>query len=131
VTVTPPTGLADLQVVQVSVTTSSPTASGVFLAVTQCGNATTAGAPLVATTANDCVGAAGIGTSLMLIGTGGALAPTGPVAAGTYNVNLTVKKTGIATNGTQCLSVPPATIPCAVAVSTATTAAPTPVRDTP
>jgi hypothetical protein len=114
VTVTPNSNLADAQSVTVDVTTTSATPASVFIAVTQCGNATSAGVPLSAVGANDCAGAEALGTGLQLLGF-----PSGAVPAGTTSTPLTLIKTNIGANHAQCLPVPPATIPCQVQAATA------------
>jgi hypothetical protein len=115
--VTPNTNLTDGQTVSVTVTTTAATTAGVFIAVTQCGNADSSGAPLAAVTADDCVGAGGLGTSLQLIDF-----PAGNVPAGDHTVSLTMKQTGIGANQAQCIPSPPATLPCVVQAATATVA---------
>lgn len=124
VSVSPSTGLVSGNNVTVTVTTPNDTASNVFVAVTQCGNATSTGAPLasLATDGSDCIGATGLGTTLQVIGAGGAATPAGPVTAGTYHVTLKLQETGIGTANTKCIAVPPATIPCTIVASTATIA---------
>jgi hypothetical protein len=119
VSVSPGSSLTDGQVVNVTFTTTGTTESTVFLGITQCGNATSAGTPLATATANDCMGAAGLGTSLRTWGASGAGGLAGPVAAGTYTSPLTLKKTGIGANGAQCIPVADAIIPCRVSVATA------------
>ncbi len=119
VSVSPNTGLTDGQVVSVTFTTTAATDAGVFLGITQCGNATSSGTPLTVATSADCVGAAGLGTSLRTWGSTGAGGFTGPVAAGTYTSSLTMKKTGLGTNNAQCIPLAQATIPCRVSVATA------------
>ena len=115
----PSSGITDGQVIQVSITLDAPTPAGVFLAVTQCGNATTAGTPLTAAGANDCVGQEALGSSLQLLGSGGVGDITGSIPAGTYVVPLTMKKSGMGVNKTQCIALPPATLPCSVQIATA------------
>ena len=124
VSVSPGTGLVSGNNVTVTVTTPNDTPSNVFIAVTQCGNATSSGAPLasLATDGSDCIGATGFGSTLQVIGAGGAAAPTGPVTAGTYHATLKLQETNIGTANTKCIAVPPATIPCTVVAATATTA---------
>lgn len=126
VSASPSTGLVSGNNVTVTVTTPNDTPSNVFVAVTQCGNATSTGAPLasLATDGSDCVGAAGIGSTLMLIGAGGAMSPAGPVTAGTYHVTLKLQETSIGTANTECIAVPPATIPCTIVAATANLAGP-------
>lgn len=119
-TVTPSTGLTDGQNVTVTLTTTAATESTVFIGVTQCGNATSSGTPLTVATSNDCMGAAGLGTSLVTIGATGVGGLGGPVPAGTYTATLKMKKTGIGTNGAQCVPLGQATIPCTVSAATAT-----------
>lgn len=119
VSVSPNSGITDGQVVSVTFTTTGATDAGVFLGITQCGNATSAGTPLTVATANDCMGAAGLGSSLRTWGSTGAGGFTGPVAAGTYTSPLTMKKTGLGTNGAQCIPLDQAIIPCRVSVATA------------
>ncbi|HEU5307554.1 MAG TPA: hypothetical protein VFW97_09515 [Acidimicrobiia bacterium] len=111
----PNANLTDGATISVTVTTTAATDSGVFVAVTQCGNADSGGTPLASTTADDCVGASGLGTSLVLVGF-----PSGAVAAGAHDVSLVAKKTGIGANSAQCIPMPPATLPCAVSAATAT-----------
>lgn len=122
VSVSPSTGLVSGNSVTVTVTTPSDTGSTVFVAVTQCGNATSSGSPLasLATDGSDCVGSAGLGSTLQLIGAGGAASPVGPVTAGTYHVTLKLQESGIGTANTKCIAMPPATIPCSIVASTAT-----------
>ena len=111
---TPSSALIDGGTVSVDVTTSSATDASVFIAVTQCGNADSSGAPLAATAAGDCAGAEGFGTSLRLVGF-----PAGAVPAGKSTTPLTLKQTGIGSNGAKCISVPPATLPCVIQAATA------------
>ncbi len=114
-------GIVDGQVIQVTVTLDAPTpAANVFLAVTQCGNATATGAPLAVAAADDCAGATDLGSSLQLLGSGGLDTFTGPVAAGTYTIPLTMKRAGLGLNGAQCVAVAAAVIPCTVQIATAT-----------
>lgn len=119
--VTPATGLTNAQVINVSITTTAATGATVFIAVTQCGNATSAGVALTAVTQGDCVGTEGFGTSLKLIGAGGAFSAAGPVAAGTYSTSLTLKETSIGANLAKCLPLGGSiTLPCTVTAATAT-----------
>lgn len=124
VSVSPNSGLASGGSITVSVTTPNATPSNVFVGVTQCGNATSSGTPLTALAADgsDCIGASGFGSTLKVIGAGGAPTPVGPVAAGTYQVTLKLQETGIGTANVKCIAMPPAKIPCQVVASTATTA---------
>lgn len=126
VSVSPSTGLVSGNNVTVTVTTPNDTPSTVFVGVTQCGNATSSGAPLasLATDGSDCVGASGFGTTLQVIGAGGAATPSGPVTAGTYHTSLKLLETGIGTANTKCIAMPPATIPCTVVAATATVSGP-------
>jgi hypothetical protein len=120
VSVSPNTGLTDGQNASVTFTTTGTTEATVFLGITQCGNATSSGTPLTVAAANDCMGAAGLGTTLLTFGASGVGGLAGPVAAGTHTVTLKMKKTGLGTNGAQCIPVAQATIPCRVSISTAT-----------
>jgi hypothetical protein len=107
--VTPDTGLTNGQTVSVDLTTTDATPADVFIAVRQCGNADTAGTPLSSRVDADCSGSEGFGTTLKLIGFG-----TGAVPAGVQNVSLLLAKTNIGANKSQCLPVPPATLPCVI-----------------
>ena len=122
VSVSPNSGLVAGNSAAVTVVTPNATPSNVFVAVTQCGNATSSGTPLSALAADgsDCVGASGLGTSLQVIGTGGAASPVGPVAAGTYHVTLKLVESGLGTANAKCIAMPPATLPCSVVASTGT-----------
>lgn len=112
------TNLINGSTVTVNVTTTGATDAGVFVAVTQCGNANTAGVPFVAPPGeNDCEGASGLGSSLQLIGF-----PTGAVSAGLHSTPLLLKQSGIGANGAQCVPSPPAAIPCTITAATATAA---------
>jgi len=115
----PATGLLNGQVVSVVVTTTQATGAGVFVAVTQCGNANSSGTPLATLDASggDCAGQSGLGTTLQLLGF-----PTGNLAAGTNTTSLTLQETGLGTLGAQCIPSPPATLPCTITAATATTA---------
>jgi hypothetical protein len=111
------TNLIDGSTVTVNVTTTGATGAGVFVAVTQCGNANTAGVPFVAPPGqNDCEGQDGLGSSLQLLGF-----PAGNLAAGVHSTPLLLKQTGIGSNGATCVPSPPAAIPCTITAATATT----------
>jgi mucin-6/19 len=114
VSVSPNSNLTSGGKVTVTVTTPNATPSGVFVAVTQCGNAASDGTPLtaLASDGSDCVGASGLGTTLQLLSGTGA----GP---GTYQTTLTLAETGMGSANAQCIAMPPATIPCVVEASTA------------
>jgi hypothetical protein len=115
------TNLIDGQTVNVTVTTALATGAGVFIAVTQCGNATSAGVPLAVAGQNDCVGAEGLTTvdatpgTLHLIGF-----PSGGVAAGPHTVAMLLNRNNIGTNGAKCIAG--GLIPCVIQAATATTA---------
>lgn len=119
--VTPSSNLLDQQTVSVAIT--SDVTNGHFYAVTQCGNATSAGAPVTPGNAADCAGQADIPTYITLVsdsGTGLAAAGGGLQTGTVYTVNLKLKKTGIGTNNAQCLPVGGAiTSPCIVTVAEA------------
>jgi hypothetical protein len=105
-----------------NVTISVPvTITGAFAAVTQCGNANTAGvaytALTVPTDGSNCAGAEAIGTSLVFVGF-----PTGPVPAGPSTVSILLEKTHIGTALAQCVASPPAALPCTLNGATATAA---------
>ena len=109
--------------------------SGAFLAVTLCGNANTAGVAFTAApAADDCVGseggfsATGAGGIAFVSSTGvGSSALAGSLLASTtYTATLTLKKTGLGVNNSQCLPYNGTTvpIPCTIAVSPATLGGP-------
>lgn len=115
ISVSPSSNLTSGQSVTVTVTTPNAMPSGVIAAVTQCGNATSSGTPLntLAADGSDCIGAAGVGTTVQLITT---------AAAGTYTVTLHLQETGLGSANAECIAMPPATLPCVIVVSTATAA---------
>ena len=119
-TVTPSSNLISGGTVSVSLTTVAATPGGVFIGVTQCGNADSSGTPLASldTGGGDCEGAAGLGSTLQIIGTIG----VGAVPAGINTVSLTLQRTGLGANNAQCIAMPPATLPCTVVASPATAA---------
>ena len=114
ITATPSTNLTDGQTVSVTITTTVATPKDVFIAVHECGNATSAGAPLAAITNADCTGAAGLADgSIQLINLAG-----GAVPAGAHTVTLKMLKNDIGTNGAKCITAPPATLPCIIRART-------------
>jgi hypothetical protein len=130
VTVTPSTNLVNAQVVSVQIT-ADETRAGVMYAVTQCGNANSAGNSIAPGNADDCAGQSGIGTTLRLISdnlTPDFAAVAGGVTSGhVYTIGLTLQKSGIGVNGAQCLPVGGAiTNPCTVAVAEADATQPVP-----
>jgi hypothetical protein len=118
ISVSPNSGLATGGSVKVTVTVAQATPSGVLIGVTQCGNATSAGAPLSSIDSSDCVGASGFGTTLTVIGAKGGGDLTTPVPAGTYAATLKLVETGIGSASTKCIASPPATLPCQIEAST-------------
>jgi hypothetical protein len=116
VTVTPNTGLADGGSVTVSVTTTVAIPAPAFIAIQQCGNATTAGAPLASYANADCTGAAGIGPgTIKFIGLSPAFVGEG-VTVGVHTVTLVLAQSNIGDNKTKCVSS--ASLPCIVRVRT-------------
>jgi hypothetical protein len=111
---TPSSGLANAQTISVTVTTTDPTPAGVFIAVQQCGNATSAGVALSDYTNADCTGGADFGVGLQLIGF-----PAGGVAAGVHTVELKMLESGIGTNGAKCVAVTTGVLPCMIKARTA------------
>ena len=131
-TVTPSasTNLISGQVITVDVGNINAIPSA-FLAVTLCGNADTAGVAFTAApVADDCVGseggfsATGAAGIAFVSSTGvGSSALAGSLdAATTYTATLTLKKTGLGLNNSQCLPYNGTTVPvpCTIAVSPAT-----------
>jgi hypothetical protein len=112
-TVSPSSGLQHEQSASVTVTTTDPTPAGVFIAVQQCGNATSAGVALSAYTDADCTGGADFGTALQVIGF-----PAGGVAADAHTVSLKMLRSGIGTNGAKCIPVTTGVLPCIVKART-------------
>jgi hypothetical protein len=110
---TPSSGLADAQTISVSVTTTDPTPAGVFIAVQQCGNATSAGVALSDYTNADCTGGADFGVGLQVIGF-----PAGGLAAGVHTVSLKMLESGIGTNGAKCIAVTTGVLPCIIKART-------------
>jgi hypothetical protein len=110
---TPSSGITDGATISVSVTTSDPTPAGVFIAVQQCGNATSAGVALSDYTNGDCTGGADFGTALQVIGF-----PAGGVAAGVHTVSLKMLETGIGTNAAKCIPVTTGVLPCIIKART-------------
>jgi hypothetical protein len=115
ISVAPSTNLTNGQTAAVTVSgmSASAPAAGVFLAVTQCGNATSAGTPLTLAAQGDCAGAEGLADGSLNLG--GFAWP-----GATANVSLTMKQTGIGSNNAKCIMG--GTIPCTVVASTATVA---------
>jgi hypothetical protein len=118
ISVSPNSGLVTGGSVKVTVTVAQATPSGVLIGVTQCGNATSAGAPLSSIDSSDCVGASGFGSTLTVIGAKGGGDLTTPVPAGTYTATLKLVETGIGSASTKCIASPPATLPCQIEAST-------------
>jgi hypothetical protein len=110
---TPSTGLTHAQNISVTVTTTEATPANVFVAVQQCGNATSAGVALSAYTNADCTGGADFGTALQVIGF-----PAGGLAAGAHTVSLKMLETGIGTNGAKCIAVTTGVLPCIIKART-------------
>jgi hypothetical protein len=108
----PGTGLSDGQTITARLTgmTAAAPAAGVFVAVTQCGNASKDGVLLATATDKDCVGGEGL--------TDGTLNLNGFTWPGSSkDVPLVLKRIGIGTNGAQCVAA--GTIPCTIVAATA------------
>lgn len=110
--------LLDGQNLSVTVTTVTNLPAQ-FVAVTQCGNANTAGvaytALTVPTDGSNCAGAESLGISLVFVAF-----PAGPVAPGPHVVSIKLEKTNIGSAASQCVASPPAALPCNLSAATAT-----------
>jgi hypothetical protein len=118
VTATPTASLTDGASIAVKVTTTNATPAGVFMVVTQCANADSAGAPLASyNTSTYCVAAEGLADeSLLLVNF-----PAGAVSAGEHNLTLKAAKANdIGPGHGRCVAVPPGSLPCIIRVQTAT-----------
>jgi hypothetical protein len=100
---TPNTNLADAQKVRLSATGLSAF-EGQAVALTQCGNASTAGAPLASVAEADCFGAEAVGTQLFL----------GTITGGKFELDYVVRRSGIGTNKASCVA---AANPCVLALA--------------